>query len=309
MKNFKFRYVIYLAILVLLGSCIQPPEGMENVNILAFAKEVMDKNNTMKGDENKQNEYLGGIAKNLEKLFVLYNNSTINIKSREAKTESGDLGYSLANNRFKLLKSVYITFEKKDMIFSFDNVNWYSSKSDSSKKIEAINIKINYDTSMTDNNLYIAYDAVFKMGRNPLIAKVTPGKEVVTLNDGMVLSSPDVDMITNNLEKMILLIPANSIIAGNMVMNGNIMKSFTTEDSMVLKSLTDIYIFIKKNMFSLSFDHKNWNANILSFDIKPIFEARVSQGNVINFNIIVDANYDKDKVSLSIVKLLLTMRR
>jgi hypothetical protein len=301
--------MVYFALLLLLGSCIQPPEGMENVNILTFAKEVMDKNNTMKGDEKKQNEYLGGLVKNIEKLFVLYNDSTVNIKSREAKPESGDLGYSLTNNRFKLLKSVYVTFEKKDMMFSFDNVNWYSSKSDTDKKIEAIYTKINYDTNMVGNNLYIGYDVTFKMGRNPMIAKVTSGKEIVTLSEGMILSSPDVNMITNNLEKVILLIPANSIIAGNMVMNGNIMKSYTTEESMVLRSMTDIYIFIKKNMFSLSFDHKNWNANILSFDINPLFEAKVSAGNVINFNIIVDANYDKDKISLSIVKLLLTMRR
>ena len=308
MTYIRNLFILFLMALVLV-SCIEPPEEMEKVNMLDFMKEVLDTAYTLKDDEKKLNEYLSGLIKNRQYLLVLYKGSVINISSKETTPAEDDIGYSLTGNRFKLLRPLYVTFEKKDTIFSFDNKVWYSSKSDQAKKIEAVYQKIDYKTVYERNNLSIEYQATFKLGRNPLKAEVTPGKQIITLEKGMILSSPDVTSVNENLEKSILYIPAGSIVTANLSMEGNIMSGFRRDEKMIFKSMTDIYIYLKKNMFSISFDHENWNSNILSFDINPVFEVKVDNDNIINFNIIVNANYDKSKISLSIVKLLLSMRR
>jgi hypothetical protein len=306
MRNIKF-YLLFILVLSVLNSCIKPPEGTEKINAIAFMKDVLDKINSFKDDENKRNEYIGNLMKNLHSVLVLQKDSTINVNSKEAKPGADDIGYSLSNNKFKLIKPVYITFEKKDLAFSFDNITWYSSKSDASKKIEAIYQNINYTTTINNNKLFIEYDATFKLGRNPTRIKITEGKNILTLTGGMVLSSPDMKEITDNLDKSILFIPANSVISANMNLDGNIMQSYMINGSMVFKSMTDIFLYYKKNMFSISFDQINWDSNIFAFDINSLIEVKVNEGNQINFNISVSANYDNNKISLSILKLLLSM--
>ena len=71
------------------------------------------------------------------------------------------------------------------------------------------------------------------------------------------------------------------------------------------ESLQDIFIYVKKKLFSISLDKKKWNVNILSFDINPVFEVKAIEDNRIFFDISVSAVYLKDKISLSILKLLL----
>ena len=50
---------------------------------------------------------------------------------------------------------------------------------------------------------------------------------------------------------------------------------------------------------------KNWDVSVLSFEIEPSFKITATDNNKVFFDIYTSAVYDKDKKSLSIVKLLM----
>jgi hypothetical protein len=135
--------------------------------------------------------------------------------------------------------------------------------------------------------------------------KPDKNKKVVVLKKGMVFASHIPENETNNLRDEILYIPANTIISGKFKIDGNIINTQLNGDTVSIKSIQDIFIYVKKRLFSLSLDKKKWNVNILSFDINPIFEVKAIDDNQIYFDMSVTAIHLKDDISFSIIKLLL----
>ena len=121
----------------------------------------------------------------------------------------------------------------------------------------------------------------------------------------MVFSNTDDSKITTDLKKVILYIPPGTILLGKVNIDGNLIMSQSMSDIISIKSLQDMFIYIKGNRFSLSFDKINWNLNILSFKIDPKIEVKAISNNEIFFNVTATAMYEKDKISMSIIKLLL----
>ena len=99
--------------------------------------------------------------------------------------------------------------------------------------------------------------------------------------------------------------PSGTILFGKVNINGNLIISQSKSDIICIKSLQDMYIYIKGKRFSLSFDKINWNLNILSFIIDPKIEVKAISNNEIFFNITATAMYKKNKISMSVIKLFL----
>jgi hypothetical protein len=304
MKIYKY-FILSLIVLSVLFSCVKPSENTERKNILIFLKDTLDTFNKLKNDDKKRNDYAKNLMDGIKEILVLNKNTTFTVTSREAKPGNDVLAYTLNKNQFIVKKPIYITFEKNNLIFSLDNKIWYSSKNDIYKNIESMKQDINYETKVDNNNFYLDYDMTFKIGKTPLIVKSPDGKKVFTLKKDMIIASPDEKNINIDLKKAVLYIPNNTIIDGKMDVIGNIIESKNDGEKITLKMLTDLYIFIKNKMFSLSFDNQNWNINIFYFNIDPKLEIKAVEDNKISYDIKIKANYQDSEVSFSILSLLL----
>lgn len=101
-----------------------------------------------------------------------------------------------------------------------------------------------------------------------------------------------------------MYIPVGTILSWTVNISGNFIKGQLNENGFYIKSLEDMYIYLHNKMFSLSFDKKNWNINILSFNVEPQFVVKSIEENQIHFDISVNINYQKDKINFSLIKLL-----
>ena len=304
MKNIKL-IILLLFIFFIIISCIKPSEDIKEINLINLIKDFLDKLNEIKDNPEEELKFYKNLMTDYQAILAFYKNTEIFIKSSEAIPNKNDFMYTLDNNKFITIKPIYITFKKKESIYSLDNKTWYLNESDPIKEIEGIKNDYYFNTKITDNYLYINYSMSFGVGRAPKIMKSVKNKKIVTLKKGMVFASYIKENETNDLSKEILYIPANTILSGKLNIDGNIVNTKLNNDNFCIKSLQDIFIYIKKKLFSLSFDKKKWNINILSFDINPKFEVKVIEDNHIFFDISVSVNHLKDDISFSIIKLLL----
>ena len=145
----------------------------------------------------------------------------------------------------------------------------------------------------------------FDVGRAPKIMTPSKNKSIVELKKGMIFSNVDEKKVTTDLKKVILYVPEGTILSGRVNVDGNIIKSEFKDNIISIKAIQNIFIYIKKYIFSISLDKKSWDVNILSFNIEPDFNVKAIDDKHIFFDIEVTANYLKDEISFSIVKLLL----
>ena len=296
---------LLLLIFIIIFSCGEPPENTPEVNILKLIQDLLNKLNEVKNNDKESLKFFKYITNTFQAIIAFKKDTTINIKSEKATPTKDSLIHSLENNRFMTTKSIYITFEDKETIYSLDNINWYVNKSDANKEIQGIQNDYYFNTEIENNTLTVNYKMAFSIGKAPEIKKPSPGKKIVNLRKDMVFSNTDDSKITTDLKKVILYIPPGTILLGKVNIDGNLIMSQSMSDIISIKSLQDMFIYIKGNRFSLSFDKINWNLNILSFKIDPKIEVKAISNNEIFFNVTATAMYEKDKISMSIIKLLL----
>jgi|GEM_PF-1232385 len=303
MNKIKFFIVPFL-IIIFMSSCAKPPDDVEEINIINFIKDFLDKLNELEDDPEAQLNFFKNIVNDFQAIIALYKDTEIYIKSIEAEPLKGDFMHSLDNNNFILKEDVYFTFEKKEPIFSLDNKTWYLNKADPNKKIEGVQNDYYFKTKVDNKKIFIDYSMSFRLGRAPKIVKAPKHKEIVRLKKGMVFASDKEDKVDYDLSKVILLVPKGTLLSGRVKLSGNIAKVQSDNEVIYVKSLQDIFMYIKNKFFSISLDKKNWNVNILSFNIEPVFEVKAIEDDQIFFDIKVTADYHKDKISFSIIKLL-----
>ena len=296
---------LLLLIFIIIFSCGEPPENTPEVNILKLIQDLLNKLNEVKNNDKESLKFFKYITNTFQAIIAFKKDTTINIKSEKATPTKDSFIHSLENNRFMTTKSIYITFEDKETIYSLDNINWYVNKSDANKEIQGIQNDYYFNTEIENNTLTVNYKMAFSIGKAPEIKKPSPGKKIVNLRKDMVFSNTDDSKITTDLKKVILYIPPGTILLGKVNIDGNLIMSQSMSDIISIKSLQDMFIYIKGNRFSLSFDKINWNLNILSFKIDPKIEVKAISNNEIFFNVTATAMYEKDKISMSIIKLLL----
>lgn len=304
MKIIK-SFFLFIIIIILIYSCGKPPDDMKEINIIYLIKDLLNQLNEVKDKEEETLKFFKYITNNFHAIISFYKDTTIYIESREANPTKDSFIYSLANNKFITTKAIYLTFEEKETIYSLDNKIWYSSKSDANKEIEGIKNDYYFNTKIEDKTIYINYKMAFSIGRAPEIKKPSEGKSIINLKKDLVFTSKDVNNITMDLKKNILYIPAGTVLSGNVNINGNLINSQSQSNIICIKSIQNMYFYLRSKMFSFSFDKINWNLNILSFNIEPNIEVRSISNNEIFFDIKATAIYEKNKISSSIINLLL----
>lgn len=299
------RFFLIIIIIIIIYSCGKPPDDMKEINIIYLIKDLLNKLNEIKDKQEESLKFFKYITNNFHAIISFYKDTTIYIESQEANPGKDSFIFTLANNKFITTKTIYLTFEEKDTIYSLDNKTWYSSKSDANKEIEGIKNDYYFNTKTEDNTIYINYKMAFSIGRAPEIKKPSEGKNVINLKKDMIFSSTDKNNVTMDLKKNILCIPSGTILSGNVNISGNLINSQSQSNIICIKSLQNLYFYLRSKMFSLSFDKINWNLNILSFNIQPDIEVRSISNNEIFFDIKAIAIYEKNKISSSIINLLL----
>lgn len=304
MNKFKFLFLLIIMLFVII-TCGEPPQGTNEISLISFIKTNLDTLNQIKNDEEKFTNFFKEMSNNLQVILSFPKDTEINITSAKAAPSPDDIIYTLENNKFIIVKPVYFTFNKKESLFSFDNKTWYSTASDANKKIEGIKNNFYFDTKTQDKSIFISYKTAMSLGRNPIISDFKEQREIVKLKKGLIFSSSDEKKINADLNKVILYVPENTILHGYLNVKGNIINSEIKDGIIMLKAMQDLYFFIKKRMLSFSFDKINWNLNVLSFSINPVFDVYAKEDNEIYFNINATANYNEKQTSFSLVKLLL----
>ena len=296
---------LLLLILIIIFSCGEPPENTPEVNILELIQDLLNKLNEVKNNDKESLKFFKYIKNTFQAIIAFNKDTIINIKSEQATPTKNSFIHTLENNRFMTTKPIYITFEDKETLYSLDNKNWYVNKSDADKEIQGIQNDYYFNTEIENNTLTVNYKMAFSIGKAPEIKKPSAGKEIVNLHKDMVFSNTDESKITTDLNKVILYIPPGTILFGKVNINGNLIMSQSTTNIISIKSLQDMFIYIKGNRFSLSFDKIDWNLNILSFKIDPKIEVKAISNSEIFFNVTATAMYEKNKISMSIIKLFL----
>ena len=299
------KFLICFFIFSTLFSCIKPPSDVDEVNLITLAKQLLDELNDIKENPKKSLEFFKNLTSNFHAIITFKNGTGIYISSKEATPNSNDFAHTLNNNSFIINKSLYITYEDKDFIYSFDKKVWYSNKSDANKEIEGIKNDYYFDTKIIDEDIHINYSMSFDVGRAPKMMVPSKDKLIVELKKGMIFSNVDENKVNTDLKKCILYVPKGTILSGIVNVDGNIIKSEFKDNIISIEAIQDIFIYIKKNIFSISLDKKSWDVNILSFNIEPDFNVKAVEDKHIFFDIEVTANYFKDEISFSIVRLLL----
>lgn len=301
------RLMILIFILFCLITCGQPPEGIKEVNLINFIQDSLQELNRIKDNKELQKNYFKNLMENFNVLFVLLKDTSLVINSKPALPEEHTISYTLDGNKFIIAKPLYITVENKEVLISFDNSIWYSPKNDDKNNIEGLKNNYNFETNIeNETKIYIDYQMAFSLGANPTIIKVNKDKEVVRLKKGMIFADKDEKKITVDLNKKILFIPEKTILSGRVNVEGNLIDSKTTDEGIIsIKALQSLFVYFYKMSLSLSFDKNNWDVSVLSFDIEPSFKITAIDNDKVFFDIYTSAVYDKNKKSLSIVKLLI----
>ena len=302
--------MIFLIIIALMAtSCGSPPENAVETSLLSMIKDNLDTLNTMKTNDEGQLRFFKNLTNKFDGIISFREGSTIKFISKKAEFNEKYIISTLENNKFQIMKDLYVTFEGRDTYYSLDNVTWLSNKTDPNTEDEGVRNDYHFTTSLIGKELVIEYSMGLMQGRKPIYIKKKIKRPVIKLAPDMVFSHIISEKVNADLTKNILFIPKNTIITGTMNVNGNLISSTTSEDKTItLSAKQDLFVYIMGQSFSLSFDRQHWNPNILSFDIKPDVVIRAISGNEIYFDIEAMANYEKDTVSMSIIQLLLRSR-
>ncbi len=305
----KLNKTLFLLLILVFAvtSCGEPPEGTEEVRLIEFIKKNIDILSGIKDDDEKFNQYFKDMSNNLKLILSFEKDTSIIITSEKSNPAPEEFLHSLDNNRFMITKPLYVTFIKKDTLFSFDRKIWYSNYNDAPKNIEGVKNNYFISSKLEDKSLFINYKMAFSLGRNPRIVDFKADREIVTLKKGMVFSDMDKTRINTNLMEKILYVPENTMMSANVNVTGNIISSQLKDNIITLKAMQNLYFFIRRMMMSFSFDKINWNLNILSFSVDPKVEVYAKDDNHIFMDINAEANYDAKKNSMSLVKLILDL--
>lgn len=302
------RKLIYILILFLLFSCGKPSDDIETVNFLYLLDIILDRANEVSGNLEEQKVFFEE-AEKLNAIINFKKNTEIRLKSKEAEVDDETIGYSLNDNKFVNKVPIYVTGGKKgeEMLFSLDNKTWYSSNNDPENGVQNIISEFKFEKEYDEENsiMDITYCARMKLNKDNMVPTEVKGdREVIFLEEGQVFLSQDGlkdillrssnNKVNVNLDEKILYIPAETTIEGNILVEGNLISIAENDtNGYVFTFLQEIFIYLRNNMISFSFNKKDWSFSIFSFEIVPQVQVVTLDDNKIFMNIYVKANYNK----------------
>lgn len=292
------KYFIFIFIVVLLFSCINPPNSTEEIDYLDFLNTNISFLNDVKGQENNLKSIIETIYTRIKgKIIVFKKDSKIIIDTIPILPNDKTFIYSIKGNKFIVNKDFYFTILNGKPVYSLNNKEWYYIKNDSSKKIQGINYLYTIKSEKTDNEIIIKYSLSISMGGSPEQAHVKKNKEIISLSKGMVFSTSMKNEISQELLNKSLFIPKNTILSGYHIIRGDFIDSSYLNGKINITALKSIYLYSKSlSSFYVSLDKKNWGLNISSLKAKPGIEIYVKEDNEYFFNISTIINYSNDKI-------------
>ncbi len=312
MEENKIRFKAYILITVaslFIVSCGAPPENAKETRLLTLINDNLNILNKLKNDDNKLLKYFKEITNKFDGVITFKKGDSINFISKKIEPKPEFFAHTLDGNRFATTKDVYITVNGKETYFSFNNKTWYSNKTDPNLEIEGLRNDYIFESQIRGNEIFITYSMGIMPGRKPIIITKKLERPIVRLKQGLVFSHIDTKKITADLEHIILFIPAGTTLSGMVNVTGNLVSSETQADkSISVKAAQDIFIYLKGRTFTLSFDKMNWNPNIFSFDIRPDVFVSATSDKDIYFDVEAQASFEKNKISMSIIQLLLKLK-
>ncbi len=300
MKKYLEKAVIISIIVFIFASCGEPPKDTKEIGLLSWIINMIPRLNAVKDDKIGRKN-LSKELENTVDIISFYKDLAINIKSSEEKTS--DFMYSIENNSFYSKKAMYVTFSDNKMFVSFDKTNWVvfnfsltlSSNGDDEDKPENFksDYKIDYNLDKSQKSLEIIYSISFTPTDTMQTIILKEDKPVFSLKKDMILVDKEIKNTTIDLKKNILYIPENTTFTGNMSVKGNIIETRTDGEYIVIKSLKDIFVYVKNKMISLSFNRKKWSFSILSLKFSPTVTIKSVDDKKIQFDIFVDLSYNE----------------
>jgi hypothetical protein len=306
MKKNKILFFCLLLIIIIIQSCIKPSKDEKEINIINLLKDTFDELNRNKDNPEEQLKFFKDIQTKFQAIVVFNKDSSIYINSMEATPSPENFAYTLNKNQIIVTRPLYVAFQGRNFCYSFDNKIWYIDKSDPIKEIEGIKRDYYFNTKIDGNNLYIDYWMTFSLGRAPKTINIAKKKkEVLYFKKNKIFLTFNDEGKIDNIGDKIIYIPANTLLSWSMSIDGNFIKSDINESKAYISFMRDIFIFIKKKLFSLSFDKINWNVNILSFNIKPDILVKAIEENHIYFDFSINVMYEKGKINFSLIEVLM----
>lgn len=289
MINYIIKAIIFLFILTVLISCNTPPEDMQPINLLDWINNILPKMNAINLNEAKQKKFAEENIQNDIQLLQFYKDTTIAIHSKEEK--KSDFLYSLANNTFLLKKPIYATFENNELCISFDTKTWMLLKMFSSDNDFIFDYKI--DSIKNGNILDIYYTTAVSVKKElKYTISLKNEKPITKLEPDMTLVAKNKDTLSIDLNKTIVLIPADTIFAGFLKLTGNVFGTKENANAITITALRDLFIFINKKMLNISFNRKQWDLSLFSAKISPEVIIKTKDSKLLKFFLQIDLTYN-----------------
>ncbi|MCG8571592.1 MAG: hypothetical protein MJB14_15765 [Spirochaetes bacterium] len=305
MKNvLKISLLVFL-IFFILTSCIRPDENSKKETVVDLLRELLER--FSEDSKNEQEKFsLWAYLKRENNIVYSFNKDTrITVTTVPAQMDDEVLLYSVGKNQLKVVRPVYVTYIDNWFCYSFDNETWISTKNDKEQGIRGIDNFFEFHTNFEKNHFEIFVEYTLKQGHSPVIKKIKGNREVIHLKKGMTFTSEVKLTKITDLNKKILYIPADTTLTGKLNIQGNMLKGNTGNGKISIQSLTDIYFYIRKKFFALSFDNKKWNENVLFFEVIPEIEITAFDENNILIDYTIFLDYQKNRLSLSVINLLM----
>ena len=286
------QFFIIIIICFFIFSCGKPPELLGYTTFFQLVGDFIEKLYLIK-DDKEARKAMREESNTLQLLLEIKKNDQLILKSHEAVAKENSIGRTLDNSTYQITKDVYITQGKKnEMLFSFDNIDWYSNQDDVMKNVENIifDYQIKYKTQ--GQTITVDYEATLDEGKQKLVVQKPKNREVVNLKKKMILITTEKTKEQLDLNKQILFLKAGTKLGGRLLLEGNLATATTDDGQLTLTFSRDMYIYLNKKLVSLSFDKKKWGLSLLSLKINPEVEITANDEEYIYFDMKLTLNYD-----------------
>lgn len=268
--------------LFFLFSCGSPPENATYMNILELTDFLAKKTLILKGDHEALKIFQEE-GKNQNIVIEIDKDSKITFQTKyyPIPNKNENIGYSLDNHTYKLLKDLYLTKGKRknEFLFSFDHQTWYSTarKNKNSEWIENIFVDYFFDVQYekTNNFLSLLLYGSAKLGRNPFpVDPPLKSQTILTKQDQILYHAKGKGDL--QLHKNILKIPKGTTLKTMATITGNLINTKNENGLLQILFLKDLFLYYKKNSVSISFNKTDWDISIFNFQLKNDLKVMVT---------------------------------
>jgi hypothetical protein len=267
-------FILLTAAVALMGiSCGRPSPDAQTVNVLEWTDSMIERANEISGNVEAFRTFY---KKNTEakRVYEMLEGTRMIIRSKEGNTVPGALMRTLEDNTVILERPIYVTEGKKnEALVSTDGETWYTTRNDIDLEIDNFVSHYHFETDYRSEDLFmeIEYDFAMTFNDSRTEERVRGRRDVEVLEAGMVFKDSANDARENyNLRRNIVYLPEGTKISIDFLIEGNLLTSRDVGGAMKVEFLRDMYFFRDGVMFGLSWNNRDWDLPILSFEFDPL---------------------------------------